>query len=275
MGAVRCFAPVLLASILVTSVASAQQPPPPPPPAVEECPKLEASADAATKKTAAECLERTGKTASAAVIWRELDQTRADALEPKIPKIVVNAPQNIPGLALQRDGVAITAGAPTQVDPGEHVIVATAPGKKRFEKRVTVAEGETQTVAIDAMEDDKPPPPPAPPPEEPSNGSTQRTIGVIAAVAGLVAIGVGTGLAISAQGKFDDASSHCNKGRCDNQGDDLRGSGLKQSSASTGLFIGGGAALLTGVLLYLTAPRAKTTGAIRVGPTAVTFDARF
>jgi hypothetical protein len=95
--------------------------------------------------------------------------------------------------------------------------------------------------------------------ESPGRGNTQRSIGVVLAGAGLVAVGVGAYLAVRAQSEFDDASAHCGRQGCDPQGYEGRKDGLDLSNASTALFMGGAGAIVTGALLWLTAPRANAT----------------
>jgi hypothetical protein len=253
----------VLATTAVPARVLAQEAPPP----AADCSKQEEDAkggDVEAKRRLGECYERAGRAAAAWSVYKPIGDARADALEPKLGKLVVTVEDTGP-VDVQRDGAPVakeTVGAPAAVDPGEHVVVVTAPGKKKFERRVAVAAGETQTVTVPKLEDEtKAPPPPG---EEANPGGTQRTVGVIVAIAGLVAVGTATGLALAAQSRFDDASSHCYRGACDADGIDARKSGLNLSNASTILFVGGGAAILSGAALWLLAPRAKTTGALRV-----------
>ena len=133
----------------------------------EACPLYEASYHADPKLGAllhaADCQEKIGHTATA---WAEFNDAvelahkigepreayarkRVAALEPKLAKLHLTPPkQLIPGLAVKRDAVDITVlvGTDIPLDPGDHVITATAPGYQDFTKTVTVSTG---TVSID------------------------------------------------------------------------------------------------------------------------------
>lgn len=128
------------------------------------------------------CHEEENKTASA---WGELMEAatlaqragdkraqfardHAQKLENKLSRIkITGAP--VEGMALTLDGrpLGVAAlGAPLPVDPGEHVVVAQAPGKKRWEGRVNVPAGPANvTLAIPPLADAAPDSPPivAPP----------------------------------------------------------------------------------------------------------------
>lgn len=168
----------------------------------EACPKLAESMrlDPAlgTKLHLADCYEKNGQTASAWVLFREaaeqakianqLDRfkkasDRADALSLRLCRlrIEVSVEAEVTGVEVVRDGTLLGAaswGTSVPLDPGEHHIVAEAPGKKAFSVSVTLKDGETTpvVVVIPALEDlPRPPPVPAvvepprvePPPVEP------------------------------------------------------------------------------------------------------------
>lgn len=133
----------------------------------DACPLYEASYHADPKLGAllhaADCQEKAGHTATA---WAEfndavevahksgdnredLARRRAAALEPKLAKLHLAPPkQLIPGLSVKRDGADITVlvGTDIPLDPGDHVISATAPGYQDFTKTVTISTG---TVSIE------------------------------------------------------------------------------------------------------------------------------
>jgi len=136
---------------------------------VEACPKFEESLKldpgVGTNFNLADCLERLGRTASA---WgRFLDvaaaskaagqaerervaRLRADKLEPVLARLVVRVTSPVPGLVVERDGVAIGPAAwetPVPVDPGSSAIRATAPGMRPWSQVTTVPEGPT-TVSV-------------------------------------------------------------------------------------------------------------------------------
>ena len=128
----------------------------------DACPLYEASYHADPKLGAllhaADCQEKIGHTATA---WAEfndavelahkladnredLARRRAAALETKLARLHLAPPQQlIPGLAVKRDGVDITVlvGTDIPLDPGDHVIVASAPGYQDFSKTINVSAG--------------------------------------------------------------------------------------------------------------------------------------
>ncbi len=142
----------------------------------EACPKFEESFRSdpgiGTNFNLADCLEHTGRTASAwarfldvAAATKASGQTdrervaraRAAALEPKLAHVIIDVVSAVPGLVVQRNGGAVSQaswGISMPVDPGEQVVQAWAPLKKRWSTSVTVPlAGGTVSVSIPALED--------------------------------------------------------------------------------------------------------------------------
>jgi hypothetical protein len=114
------------------------------------CPKLEESqrlrAGIGTQFNLAECYEKLGRFASAWSLYsqvatdtkalgqperEQVARERARALEPRVSYLLLSVPASVAGLELTLDGSALLPalwGAPTPLDPGEHAIVAQAPG---------------------------------------------------------------------------------------------------------------------------------------------------
>lgn len=135
----------------------------------EACPKLEESMrlDPAlgTQLNLADCYEHVGKLASAWVTFldaaamarsvpqrEKLARARARALEPRLPKLVIDADASAePGLEVLRDGTTIGSaswGTPLVIDPGSHDVVASAPGKMSWRTVVDLKEGQVTRVAV-------------------------------------------------------------------------------------------------------------------------------
>jgi hypothetical protein len=72
---------------------------------------------------------------------------------------------------------------------------------------------------------------------------------------GVVALGVGGLLALGAKSKFNDAEPYCQANRCSRQGYDLREEAVSRGDVATIVAGVGGAALLGGGVLFLTAPK--------------------
>ena len=93
---------------------------------------------------------------------------RANALLARVSKLTITvAPEaRVPGLEVKLDGTALGAaswGVATALDPGEHLIEASAPDRKPWSSRVRVGPGGTQgTIAVPMLELERrlPPVPP-------------------------------------------------------------------------------------------------------------------
>lgn len=117
----------------------------------------------------ADCHEHVGKTASAWTEYRsaldtarrnsdkrqEFIEKRIAVVEPKLDKLLVSSPASAPaGLVVTRDGVDITAllGVGTPVDPGEHTVIASAPGYASWQTTIEVTgEGVTSKVTVGTL----------------------------------------------------------------------------------------------------------------------------
>jgi hypothetical protein len=260
----------------------------------EACPKF-AESDrldpaAGAKFYLADCLERAGKLASAWTYYvavadaaraagqpekEKYARDRAEAVKPKLSRLVIAVPEAsraMAGLELERDGVSVGQaqwGAAIPVDAGEHLVSARAAGKKPWETRVPVLEqGQTVTVEVPVLEAAPPPKPrvggpPAIPDgrdrQSDSSGSAQRIAGIVVGSAGVVGLGVGVAFGVSAISKQNesDADGHCDAANtCDDTGLALRGEAITAATVSTVGILAGGAALVGGVVLVLTAPSA-------------------
>jgi hypothetical protein len=244
-----------------------------------------------TQMNLGDCYERNGQTASAWATFRgaarlasSLGQTerakvsngRADVLEPRLSRVTIHIAESIPGLVVIRDGNPLRDGAldvGTPVDPGFHVYVARAPGRKPFRAEVSITgDAQSNVVVVPVLE-----------PEEGAGGasatttpreeppiSSLRTVGLVTGGVGLLAL-VATGVfgAIA----LDDRNTTNN--RCPLQNgnvcDDAIGLAANSRSHSmaalaTGSFIVGAVATATGASLYFLGPRAPAKTSLRVTP---------
>ncbi len=231
-------------------------------------------------------------------------QKELDALARRIPSVVITVKGNdAPRVTL--DGIEVRAaalGLKRPVDPGQHVITASAPGFVTSEVTMSFAEGKSESVTLELKPRQaaprpvvavapaaKPPaatpvPTPAPPtsasttpapmpPSQPepapdqikANGSTQKTIGVVAlgvGAAGILVGGITGGLAV---GKHGDITKSCPDGHCPKGSEATYNpeidSYTTMGTISTIGFLAGGALAATGMVLMLTAPKKRTTQA--------------
>ncbi len=83
----------------------------------------------------------------------------------------------------------------------------------------------------------------------------QRTIAVVTAGAGLVALGIGGVFGIISMSKKSNANEHCDAGNtCDDDGLKLRHDAISAGNLSSVFFVAGGVLAATGAVLWLTAP---------------------
>lgn len=259
----------------------------------EGCKKLEASQKldpgTGTLLHLADCYEKLGRTATAWARFREassraardgradwegIAKTRASELEPKLARLRIEAPA---GVVVQRDGDEIPGAAlatPLPIDPGEHVLTASAPGKKPWSGKVVATASATIEVRVPPLEDD----PDAAAREADrtsSPGSSLKTVGWVLGAVGLVGVTVGaiTGLsAISANNRSKDvcpANGVCpdESARADND------SARSSATISTIGFVAGGVLFAGGLALVLTSPSSsssnKASASLRASPNAL------
>ncbi len=200
------------------------------------CPKLAESQrldpGSGTLTALALCHEGEGKTASAWAEFMEVVGTarkdgridrekfarsHAAALEGALSRLTIDVPPSVSavgGLGVRRDGEEVGQaawGTPLAVDPGDHVIEASAPGKLAWKTTVRVGpQGDKQTVSVPALADEPPrsaAAPVAPPAPVPAWGP--KVPGLILGGAGLVVLGVGSAFGVEAILKSHDVKSAC------------------------------------------------------------------
>lgn len=245
------------------------------------CPKLEESQklDPApgTQYQLAVCYENTGRPATALALYLEVAdlaaaaghkdkekvaRENADALEPKVPRIVLVVPDKarVSGLAVTRDGVPVEEsqlGRAILVDPGDFTIEATAPGKKPFKSVVSV-QGEGTRVEVPIVLDDALDRAPAPPPPSTLTFGPQRIAAVGVAALGVGGVVAGTIFGLSAKDAYEKAMSDTSlcptKTTCYPEGKRLVDGAQTDALVSTITFVAGGVALAGGAALWLLAP---------------------
>jgi len=240
--------------------------------AAEACPKLEESQrlDPATGTALnlGDCLEKIGRTASAYVAFgdaatlarRSGDNTRAEeaerraeALQPKLVRLAVNVPEasRFKGLAVSRDGQPLPStqwGTPVPVDPGDHVVEATAPGRTPWKKTVQPTMPGTAHVTVPPFAEIQIRPP--------RGRAVQRVVGLAVGSVGLAALGVGIGFAVAAATTDSESKKYClpeDTNKCYAKGVALRNEAITYADTSTVVTSIGAVALATGVTLFILA----------------------
>jgi len=262
-----------------------------------------------TEYNLATCWEKTGRLASAWAAYRELAQRdtnvgrradsaqRASALAPRLTKLLISVRDPVEGIVVTRNGEDVTAsvGIESPVDPGDYEIVASAPGYSPWSIKVSaIKEGGTVQVTVPALEKAAPAPDKVPPigPAHvttagpgpgPAVGATaaphsnRKLIGLTVGGTGLAATAVGLYFGLRAGSKWNDAQNlcpgpagaECPDAMTKAQADSLEASAKTAGNVSTVLVGVGVAAIATGVVLYVTAPKhGRAEHALRLVPTA-------
>jgi hypothetical protein len=211
----------------------------------------------------ADCEERLGQVATAWTLFDEVVQRlpasdkrrtvaekRAAALEPRLPRLSIRlAAGAAPGSRVVRDGVELgsaSQGTALPVDPGEHVVVVSAPGRADRPFKLMISEREIQKLEVEpgpassvALET----PATGAPVERPAPVRQQsKLLGYLlggVGVAGFVTGAVAGALVLQKKGIVSD---HCNAAKqCDDEGLAATKSGKTLGIVTT-------AGLVTGVL---------------------------
>ncbi len=274
------------------------------------CPKLAESRDLApgigVTLYLADCEDNLGKRASALSLYREAEtmaHARGDAresvahdyvtkLENQTARIHIHLAPGSQTLTVTDNGhvVSINSNRGFPADPGSHKIRASSAGTSEWSEVVHVpdavegVDGMTIEISVPPLDEggfvsDR---------SSDKNGSaraatssfpTQKAIAIGVGAFGIVGLGVGTFLGLHAkslQNESNDAGGGCDANdTCDPHGQDLRMSALSSATASTVLFAVGGAAVVTGIVLYATAPSSHHDIALAVGPGNAMFIGKF
>lgn len=219
---------------------------------------------------------------------------KAAEIEPNLPTltIVVPAAADRPDLQIRRDGEVVGRpewGTPIPVDPGTHAVEASGPGLMTWQVSAMIAGASSKaSVEVPVLEAAPQAAPRAEPPAEPQPptvaapagppsaagpegaratphpGSTQRTIAWVVGGVGLAGIATGAILGGVALSQKSNADSSCVEGVCAPTGYSSMQNARSTATLSDIAFAVGGGLVATGVILYVTSPRAGTTPA-RVG----------
>lgn len=281
----------------------------------DACPKLEESQKmdpgTGTLYYLSDCYEKIGRTMSAWVGFRDVAaqalsagnserekvaRGRVATLEPQLMRLKIVVRPDPGSLSVTRDGAVMSPGVfgtAIPLDPGAHVINATAPGKETWESKIVLKDpGQTVVIEVPPLLDKKPGAAAVAvvdkassgpqstlatgsnavvvPPDQPSPRGWQRPLGITLTGLGAVGLGVGTALGLMAKSTFDDTASHCDTKTniCDSDGITQRSSAVSQGNAATGVFIAGAVLAAGGVVLWITAPSHKAAASV-AAPSAV------
>lgn len=267
------------------------------------CPMLEQShaldPSSGTLLNLGDCYEQLGRTASA---WRAFRDARDLSMETnrhdraqiaeirmtRLAKMlhfvkVIPPRRQIDDLVIRLDDEPLPASSwaiAVPVDPGAHVLTASAPGHREY--RVPIAEGppgETTTLEIPQLE---PLPSPAQPLETGSDANALDSQGVAAIACGAVGVlGLvgGTVFGLRSMSKRDAADDYCTGRVCSSQrGVDLKNEAHAAGTLSTVSFIVGGVGLGAAAVLWFVRPfgdEGVNSVEVGLGPSALSVRGSF
>lgn len=237
------------------------------------------------------CHETVGKTATAwsefhhGAAWATQNGQRdrhdfamqhALALETKLPRVLLQLPADRAISAVDVDGEPLPDSRwylPVFLDPGEHSVTLSAPGKLRgtVKFRVTASATE-QLVSVPSLQDEPDPEPPAPltpkliPRSDPDR--RQRIAGIATLGVGAAGVLVGLTFGALAVDKRHDIGSLCAGNRCNEEGAQRYRDAQSRATVATVSTLVGVAAFAAGAWLVFTSRPA------RVGSPAPTQRAR-
>ena len=286
------------------------------------CPKLEQSQkldpQLGTQLHLGHCYEKLGKVAAAYRTFQaaaelaafrnkqgsnepreQIARDRASALEQRLALLELRPADTSADLTLVLDGVPIDRAQwnrPFPIEPGDHVLKATATGRKIWEQPFQIGVPAKRGIAVPVLERAKLPEARlAVPPEAlvtkaarapGASAHLQRTAGYIALGTGAAGLGLGTLFGLLRTSKVSELAGDCDldSGVCAIEPGDsaarqriesLRGQASTFATGANIAWIAGGIAVASGVLLILTTPHEdKPTLTLGVGPGALTLTAR-
>jgi hypothetical protein len=236
------------------------------------------------------CHQRLGRTGTA---WREYSQALAQArasgdalrenfatdrlaeLTPGLARLLIHAEQPVEGFRAVLDGAELgpeVLDAAFPIDPGEHSLVASAPGKVSWRKQVAVAsQASLVLVTVPSLVDEPAPAPAALVDAARTPGSDESTpaartdrlrqgLGWSALAVGAAGVAVGSYYGIEAFVQKGDAERLCHGNACPKAGLDLYGAMSTSETVSTVAFSVGAASAGVGLylLLFRRVPRASS-----------------
>lgn len=257
--------------------------------------------DSGTKGALAKCYEKQGKLATSWLLWRELADTaptadlrkdatkQANKLDARVPKYQVTHVGMTPGLVLMVNDKSVDPliDIPVPIDPGPVHVSATAPGREPWKTELKAEEGKVLSIDVPELVASKQV---IPDKKKKDTGDpvarkrhTRRLIGFTLAGLGVGAAGAGGFFGFQAHTRYADAKDIC--GGTIDQCDPLKvdeaqtkvDSARSAGTLSTALFAAGGAAVAIGIVVIVTAPKAKEQRTVTVAPTpgGVTVFGRF
>ena len=216
------------------------------------------------------CDEKMGRVASAAAKYAEARdrareqnakdhlaaaEERLAAVNDRVPHVTVQLAERLPGTQVLIDGRVIESLADIPVDPGERVLVVSAPDHVAFEDRVTIGEGERRDVPVPAL-------------KRAVTVSSRRTIGKLVTIGGGVTLATGVVIGLVGRSRYNTArDAHCDADlACDPEGLSATRSGRTLGTVGTVIGAVGVAGVGVGLYLWLRSPRERSATSVTLLP---------
>lgn len=144
---------------------------------------------------------------------------------------------------------------PFPLPVGKHWVEVSAPGYEKFKQLIEIEEsGAVVEVTVPPLVEEGSDATHGPRYED-APSSLQFVLGSVVGGLGLVGVGFGLGLGVLAKNKRDDAAAYCPiEGACLPRGVELIDEAQTNGNIATGLTIAGGALLVGGIVMWVTAP---------------------
>jgi hypothetical protein len=236
---------------------------------------------AGTLLSIGDCYEKLGKLASAWGAFKEAEMVssnagdtgrrgeaarRAEALAPRLAKLIITLSGGpVGGLKVVRDGALVgegQLGTAVPVDPGEHVIEASAPGRKSWTTRFTISTPGTVMATVPSLAEDSAAKHDLTPDQSTALYWTPRRVsGVVMASLGFGGLVAGAALGGLALSKNRESKANCSPGDpnfCNNLGAAVRNDAVAFGNGSTAGIVVGGVLLTGGLVIFATAPKPET-----------------
>jgi len=233
---------------------------------------------------------------SAKDVLRLVGKRIAD-LGPRVPRLTIRLVPGVADAAVTLDGATLSPavfGTAVPIDPGEHHIEATAPGRAAISRSVTMREHDVTSIDLPLAEPSPPPAPatvaaspaaepaplPAPPPspEAPRAPTGPSRTGALLATTGAVVLGGGGVAAFLAAGSAHTrAVGQCaqvvstSAGACDSEKSGVRA----WDFTAAGAWLGAAAASTLAVLLWARPSSSSASAQLLVGPGSLVLGGRF
>ncbi len=257
----------------------------------EACPKFVESArldpSSGVELALGLCYEGQGKTASAwgayvlaASLARRDNRAdrekaandRATELSPKLSRVTIDVAADTArrsGVVVREDGIVLGSEAwkDAPLDPGQHKLVVTAPGKKTFERTFGVElYADRTTIEVPVLEDDAGDPTSETKlgqarhdgsghPPSGHESSALKPLGYVVGALGLASVGVGSAVGFAAINKASSVNKVCPQPTCTNASAvSANATAGTLADWSTATLIAGGAGVVVGALLVLLGP---------------------